>query len=127
MDHQTDSEIWLEIIDQQEIKSIPTIMRRDAWHDLADPTRRKMIELLSEDDLQINDIADKFEISRPAVSKHLKILEQSDVIKISNIGRERICSLRAESLREVHQWVQQYEKFWLQKLDDLEDHLKSGI
>ena len=127
MDHQTDSEIWLEISDQQETESIPTIMRRDAWQAVADPTRRKMIELLSKDDLQINDIADQFEISRPAVSKHLKILEQSDVIKIRNIGRERICSLRAESLREVYQWVQQYEKFWLQKLDDLEDYLKSGI
>ena len=102
-------------------------MRRDPWQALADPTRRKMIEILSEGQLHINEIAEKFDISRPAVSKHLKLLQESSVIEISKVGRERVCTLTPQNLQEVYDWVAKYEKFWLRKLDGLDDYLKKTV
>ncbi len=100
-------------------------MRRDPWQALADPTRRQIIEVLSKEPLTINAIAENFNISRPAISKQLKILEASTLIKIEQKGRERICSLSLAPLEEVAIWVKQYELFWLNKLDRLDDFLKN--
>lgn len=99
-------------------------MRRDPWQALADPTRRKIIEVLTDGELTVNTIAQHFDISRPAISKQLKILEESTLIKIHTIGRERICSLSLEPLEEISDWIRTYEVFWLSKLDKLEKHLK---
>ena len=94
-------------------------MRRDPWQALADPTRRQIIEVLSKEKLTVNDIANNFSISRPAISKQLKILEESSLINIEKKGRQRICTLSLESLEEVFTWVKQYESFWLDRLDKL--------
>lgn len=99
-------------------------MRRDPWQALADPTRRRIIEILSEGDQTVNEIAGNFSISRPAISKQLKILEESALVEISSIGRERICSISLGPLAEVSDWVSAYEQFWLAKMDRLEKHLK---
>jgi len=99
-------------------------MRRDPWQALADPTRRKIIEVLTDGDQTVNAIADNFDISRPAISKQLKILQESTLIQIQTIGRERICSLSLGSLEEVSDWVKVHETFWLGKLDKLDKHLK---
>lgn len=98
-------------------------MRRDAWQALADPTRRQIIDILQDAPQTINTIAENFEISRPAISKQVKILEESNLIHIDTQGRERICTLTMEPLKEVFDWVQQYEQFWLNKLDKLDDFL----
>ena len=98
-------------------------MRRDPWQALADPTRRQIIEVLSKEKLTINDIAKNFSISRPAISKQLKILEESSLINIEQQGRKRVCTLSLESLEEVFTWVKQYESFWLGKLDKLGEYL----
>ena len=98
-------------------------MRRDPWQALADPTRRQIIEVLAETPLSVNEIAENFDISRPAISKQLKILEESSLIKIEKTGRNRICTLALEPLAEVFHWVQQYEVFWLGKLDQLGKYL----
>lgn len=99
-------------------------MRRDPWQALADPTRRKIIEVLSKTPQSVNTIAENFKISRPAISKQLKILEESSLITIHKEGRERICQLTLSPLEEVFKWVQQYEFFWLDKLDKLDDYLE---
>lgn len=99
-------------------------MRRDPWQALADPTRRKIIEVLTDGNQTVNAIAENFDISRPAISKQLKILQESTLIQIETIGRERICSLSLEPLEEVSKWVKTYESFWLGKLDALDRHLK---
>ncbi len=99
-------------------------MRRDPWQALADPTRRQIIEVLNKAPQSVNTIAENFKISRPAISKQLKILEASALITIEKQGRERICTLALAPLEEVYKWVRQYELFWLDKLDDLEAHLK---
>lgn len=98
-------------------------MRRDAWQALADPTRREIITSLSEGEKTINAIADKFHVSRPAISKHIKILEESSLLTIQKNGRERICHLTLEPLEEVYNWVKAYEKFWQGKLDNLDSYL----
>ena len=98
-------------------------MRRDPWQALADPTRRRIIEILKDQRLTRNEIACHFDISRPAISKQIKILNESNLIQIEVSGRERSCSLTLAGLEEIHEWVQQYEAFWLNKLDGLERYL----
>lgn len=101
-------------------------MRRDAWQAIADPTRRKIIEVLHEEPLSINGISEKFKISRPAISKQVKILHEAQLIEIKQKGRQRECSLAVEPLQEIYDWVQQYEAFWHNKLDKLDNYLNKN-
>jgi len=73
--------------------------------------------------MNLNAVADQFEISRPAISKHIKILTQCGLITIKQVGRERYCEAKLQKLNEVSQWVEQYRVFWNQKLDALEEFL----
>ncbi|MCO5948124.1 ArsR/SmtB family transcription factor [Mucilaginibacter flavidus] len=98
-------------------------MRRDVFQAIADPTRREIIGLLVNQQLNLNSIADNFDISRPAVSKHIKILTQCGLITIKQDGRDRYCKANFVKLNEVASWVDQYRKFWNQKLDALGDFL----
>lgn len=98
-------------------------MRRDVFQAIADPNRRAILALLATQLLTLNGIAEKFDISRPAVSKHIKILEQCGLIDIKQQGRERYCEVRMEKLNEVSDWVEKYRKIWEEKLDVLENYL----
>jgi len=98
-------------------------MRRDAWQSLADPTRRQIIEILSESPMTINEIAEHFSISRPAISKQVKILSEASLLTISQEGRNRTCHLSLAPLKEVYDWIDQYQSFWLNKLDRLDEYL----
>jgi DNA-binding transcriptional ArsR family regulator len=98
-------------------------MRRDVFQAIADPTRREIINMIAHQSLNLNSIADKFHISRPAVSKHIKILTECGLITIKQQGRERHCEAKLQKLNEVSGWVEQYRKFWTQKLDALEIYL----
>ncbi len=98
-------------------------MRRDVFQAIADPTRREIISMIAHQALNLNSIADKFHISRPAVSKHIKILTECGLITIKQTGRERHCEAKLQKLNEVSDWVEQYRKFWTQKLDALEIYL----
>jgi DNA-binding transcriptional ArsR family regulator len=98
-------------------------MRRDVFQAIADPTRRQIIHLLSRQSLTLNAVAEKFEISRPAISKHIKILEECGLIIVSQHGRERHCSAKLKKLHEVATWADQYRLFWNNKLDALGDFL----
>jgi DNA-binding transcriptional ArsR family regulator len=100
-------------------------MRRDVFQAIADPTRREIIHLLSKESLNLNAVAENFDISRPAISKHIKILTQCGLIKISQQGRERYCRANLEPLRRVSKWVEQYRVFWTNKLDALEVFLNA--
>jgi DNA-binding transcriptional ArsR family regulator len=99
-------------------------MRRDVFQAIADPTRREIIGLLSKDKLNLNAVAEKFNISRPAISKHIKILTECGLIIIKQEGRERYCEAQFDKLNEVSQWVEQYRVFWTSKLDALDSFLK---
>jgi DNA-binding transcriptional ArsR family regulator len=98
-------------------------MRRDVFQAIADPTRREIIHILAGRSLNLNAVADKFEISRPAISKHIKILYECGLISIRQEGRERFCEARLGKLNEVVNWAEAYRKFWNKKLDSLENYL----
>jgi DNA-binding transcriptional ArsR family regulator len=99
-------------------------MRRDVFQAIADPTRRAIISLVAIQSLSLNAVAEKFEISRPAVSKHIKILEECGLVEVRQQGRERFCEAKLQKLTEVSDWVEQYRQFWTEKLDSLEQYLK---
>ena len=98
-------------------------MRRDVFQAIADPVRRDIIQLLAEQQLSVNAVAEKFKISRPAISKHLKILKECDIIDISREGRERYCKIKPKTLIPAFIWIDQYRKLWEDKLDSFENYL----
>src|SRR6478672_7290842 len=98
-------------------------MRRDVFQAIADPTRRAIIDMLAGQSLNLNAVAENFSISRPAISKHIKILTECGLIVIKQQGRERYCEANLASLSKVYKWVEQYHVFWTKKLDALEDFL----
>ncbi|MQR94387.1 metalloregulator ArsR/SmtB family transcription factor [Fictibacillus phosphorivorans] len=90
--------------------------KHDVFKAIADPTRREVLRLLSENERPISEIADHFEMSRTAVTKHLQILTEAELISGRKEGREKIYQLHPEPLTEVKQWLSYYEKFWGNKL-----------
>ncbi len=98
-------------------------MRRDVFLAISDPTRREIINLLARKTLNLNAVAENFSISRPAISKHIKILTECGLIIIFQQGRERYCKIKLDKLQEVSEWIEQYKVFWTNKLDALELHL----
>ena len=98
-------------------------MRRDAFQAIADPVRRDIIELLSDKPLTVNSVAEQFNISRPAISKHIKILEECGIVKIDQKGRERFCIVQPASLIPAFMWMEHYQKLWEDRLDSFENYL----
>jgi DNA-binding transcriptional ArsR family regulator len=98
-------------------------MRRDVFQAIADPTRREIINLIAHRSLNLNSVAENFDVSRPAISRHIKILTECGLIMIRQEGRERYCEARLDKLSEVSEWVDEYRKFWEAKLDSLENYL----
>jgi DNA-binding transcriptional ArsR family regulator len=98
--------------------------RRDVFQAIADPNRRAIIQLLANKKLTLNGVAENFDISRPAISKHMKILTECGLVQISQLGRERYCEARLEKLNEVSDWVDRYRTLWMTRLDSLEKYLK---
>jgi DNA-binding transcriptional ArsR family regulator len=99
----------------------------DAFQVIADPSRRKMLRLLSKDSLTINSLAENFDMSRPAVSKHIKVLYSAGFISIRDIGRERHCTLKQDGFNELQEWISYFDKFWVSKLKKLETLLNKKM
>jgi DNA-binding transcriptional ArsR family regulator len=95
-------------------------MPQDVFNAIADPIRREIIDLLANNTMPVNDVAEKFDISRPAVSKHIKILNECGLVVIRKEGRQRYCRADTRRLQEVIEWAQRYRKFWNERLDALE-------
>lgn len=96
---------------------------RDIFQAIADPTRRQIIGMLAGKSLNVNAIAREFDITRQAVSLHVQFLKDCGLIVIKQQGRERYCEAKLEKLNEVTDWVDQYRKYWDNKLDSLEGYL----
>lgn len=92
----------------------------DVFQVIADPSRRQILQLLTKDSYNINSISENFEMSRPAVSKHIKVLQIAGFISIQEIGRERYCTLSKEGFTEIRNWIDHFDKFWNNKLKNLE-------
>ncbi len=102
-----------------------TVQTLDAFQVIADPSRRQMLMMLSKDNMTINALAENFDMSRPAVSKHIKILYNAGYISITDIGRERYCTLKQEGFNEVQDFINYFDKFWESKLKKLETLLNN--
>ncbi len=102
-----------------------TAPRLDAFQVIADPSRRQMLMLLSKESLTINGLAENFDMSRPAVSKHIKVLYGAGFISITGIGRERHCVLKQEGFNKLQDFINYFDKFWAGKLQKLETLLNT--
>ncbi len=99
--------------------------RLDAFQVIADPSRRQMLMMLSKNSMTINSIAHNFDMSRPAISKHVKILYNAGFISIRDIGRERHCVLKQDGFNELQDFINYFDKFWTNKLRKLETLLNN--
>ena len=101
----------------------PAVGPVDVFRAISDPTRRAMIEQLREGALSASDLAGPYQISRPAVSQHLRVLLEAGLVDVQRSGRQRVYALTAEPLRDVFDWVAHYAEFWPERLTQLEQFL----
>ena len=100
-------------------------MRRDIFQGIADPTRRAIIALIAVQAMTPNAIAENFDMTRQAVSKHLKILSECDLVKQEQQGREIHYKLVIDKMKEIDKWLEQYRMIWEQRFDQLDDILSN--
>jgi DNA-binding transcriptional ArsR family regulator len=100
-------------------------MKRDVFQGIADPTRREILNLLAYKTLNVNDVSSKFDVSRTAVYKHVKILVECGLVTVTQQGRERFCEGRLDRLDEITDWVEVHRKIWNARFDNLERYLKT--
>jgi DNA-binding transcriptional ArsR family regulator len=91
---------------------------------LADPTRRAILARLALGETSVSELAEPFEMSLPAVSKHLKVLERAGLISRGREAQWRPCRIQPDALKEVDEWLQEYRRLWEARLDRLDDYLK---
>jgi DNA-binding transcriptional ArsR family regulator len=91
---------------------------------LSDPTRRAILKRLAAGERSVTELAKPFKISLPAVTKHLKVLQRAGLISRGRDAQRRPCRLEAEGLKDAADWVEQYRKFWDERLDRLDDYLR---
>lgn len=90
---------------------------------LADPTRRAILAHLAKGEASVTELAEPFEMSLPAISKHLKVLERAGLITRGREAQWRPCQIKAEPLKDARDWIEQYRQFWEERLDRLDDYL----
>lgn len=100
-------------------------MRRDVFQAIADPTRRAIIALIAIEAMTPNAIADNFNTTRQAVSKHLRILTECELVKQDHQGREIYYSLQIDKMKEIDNWLEQYRKIWETSFNQLDNLLKT--
>jgi DNA-binding transcriptional ArsR family regulator len=99
--------------------------RRDVFQAIADPTRREIITLISRQPLNLNAVAGNFDMSRQAISLHIKILRECGLILIQQEGRDRYCSIQPKKLAEVADWVEPFRNMWEERFDRVDLILKN--
>ena len=99
-------------------------MKRDVFQAIADPTRREILNMVAHQSLNVNSVAENFDVSRAAIYKHMKILIECGLINMKQQGRERYCEAKLEKLNEVSEWIEQYRQFWETRLDALEIYME---
>jgi DNA-binding transcriptional ArsR family regulator len=95
-----------------------------ALHALADPTRRRIVELLAEGERSAGEIAAEFSTSRPGVSRHLRVLREQGVVRVRERGQRRLYSLDPAPLEELEEWLARYRSFWTNRLDALDTEIR---
>ena len=105
------------------VKCSPRLLNR-TFSALADPTRRRILEHLARGDRCVTDLARPYSMSLPAVSKHLRILENAGLVSRRRRGRVHSLKLEAKPMKEAQQWIEEYRKFWEESFDRLDEYLK---
>jgi DNA-binding transcriptional ArsR family regulator len=105
------------------LRIMSTETRRDIFQAIADPNRRQIIDLLVKEPMTLNAIAEKFHISRPAVSQHIKHLIECGVVEVEQKGRERYCKVNPKSLIPAFMWLEQYQQQWEQRINSFEKYV----
>jgi DNA-binding transcriptional ArsR family regulator len=100
-----------------------TESRRDVFQAIADPTRRKIIDLVSRQPLNITALAQYFDISRPAISQQIKILNECGLINIRKEGRETFCHIQPNELKKIADWASRYAGLWEDRIDSFEKYV----
>lgn len=100
-----------------------TEARRDVFQAIADPTRRKIIDLISHEPMNLKTIADYFKISRPAISQQIKILNECGLVELKREGRETLCSIQPRELKKIADWASRYSKLWEERIDTFEAYV----
>ncbi len=101
------------------------LARRDVFQAIADPTRRKIIELVANEAMNLNAIATRLKMTQPAVSQQVKILNECGIIEIETIGRERYCKVQTRSLIPAFLWLERYQKQWTTRIDSFEKYVNN--
>lgn len=100
------------------------IARRDVYQAIADPTRRAIINMIAMQPQNVNAIAEKFDVTRQAISLHIQILTDCGLLVVKKQGRDRVCEAQLDKLGEVSMWVDQYRQHWENKLDAMEKYIE---
>jgi len=98
----------------------------DALAALADPTRRELVALLAGGEVAAGELADRFAVSRPAISRHLRVLRESGLVRARTEGKRRLYTLDPRPLREIDAWLEPYRDLWAQRLDALDTEIARG-
>jgi len=101
--------------------------RRDVFQAIADPTRREILCLIAKEPLNMNSITENFDMSRSAISQHIKVLDESGLVIMRKKGRQRFCHIRPQKIKEIDQWLEQFRQLWkdrFNQLDKVLDNLK---
>ncbi len=100
--------------------------QNDVFFAIADPTRRAILDMLSSGNLALKDISSNFQITRTAVSKHIRILQDADLIESNRLGRNTVYQISPKPLIEVQEWLKTYSEFWDKKLNDLKNFVENN-
>ena len=100
-----------------------TETRRDVFQAIADPTRRKIIDLVSHQPMNLKTIADYFNISRPAISQQIKILNECGLVEVKREGRETFCSIQPQELKKIADWAGRYSLLWEERINAFEAYV----
>ncbi|SFS44268.1 ArsR/SmtB family transcription factor [Marininema halotolerans] len=102
------------------------LKKHDVFQAIADPTRRQLLHVLAEQEMPITQISNRFPMSRTAISKHLRVLEEAGLVQNRRVGREKRYRMQAEPLLELKRWLSFYERFWDNKLVALQRFVEDG-
>jgi DNA-binding transcriptional ArsR family regulator len=96
----------------------------DVFRAIADPTRRALLDLLAGEEQPVSALVERFAMTQPAISQHLRVLREAGLVRERKSGRQRLYRLQAEALRDAYDWLGHYERFWQEKLAALAEHLR---
>jgi DNA-binding transcriptional ArsR family regulator len=102
---------------------MPIDPKRDVFQAIADPNRRQIIDMLSKEPMTLNAIAERFDISRPAISQHIKYLIECGIVEVEQKGRERYCRIQTQNLVPAFLWLEKYHKQWEDRIDSFEEYV----